>query len=89
LKRETRAELYKIILRSARQQGRAVLFASSDHDEVVALADRAIVLEEGRVVAEFTRDALTEDSLIHAAHLDKSSEPNGKVREVLPGEVNA
>jgi hypothetical protein len=46
-------------------------------------------MKAGTVVAEFTRDALTEDSLIHAAHLEKSSEPSGKVREVLPGEINA
>jgi ribose transport system ATP-binding protein len=85
----TRTELYKIILRSARQQGRAVLFASSDHEEVVALADRAIVMKAGKAVAAFTRDALTEDNLIHAAHLDKSSKPNGKGREVLPGEIDA
>ena len=68
----TRTELYRIILNSARRDGRAVLFASSDHEEVVALADRAIVMKEGRIVAEFQRDALTEDDLLHAAHLGKS-----------------
>ena len=30
-----------------------------------------MVMKEGRVVAEFPRDSLTEDNLIHAAHLDK------------------
>jgi ribose transport system ATP-binding protein len=62
----TRSELYRVILDSARRDGRAVLFASSDHEEVVALADRAVVMKEGRVVAEFPRSRLTEDALLHA-----------------------
>lgn len=65
----TRGELYRIILETARRDGRAVLFVSSDHEEVVALADRALVVKEGRIVAEFQRSNLTEDDLIHAAHL--------------------
>jgi ABC-type sugar transport system ATPase subunit len=85
----TRTELYNLILHSARQKGRAVLFASSDHEEVVALADRAIIMKEGKVVAEFTRAALTEDNLIHAAHLDKSKGAQGNAPEVSPGEVYA
>ncbi len=50
-----------------------MLFVSSDHEEVVALADRALVMKEGRVVAEFRRDRLTEDDLIHAAHLGNAA----------------
>ncbi|MGA8654447.1 MAG: sugar ABC transporter ATP-binding protein [Xanthobacteraceae bacterium] len=66
-----RSEIYKIILASARRDGRSVLFASSDHEEVVALADRALVMKAGRVVASFERNSLSEDDLIHAAHLGK------------------
>jgi ribose transport system ATP-binding protein len=66
-----RREIYKIILASARRDGRSVLFASSDHEEVVALADRALVMKAGRVVASFERNSLSEDDLIHAAHLGK------------------
>jgi ABC-type sugar transport system ATPase subunit len=65
----TRTEIYDILLDSARRDGRAVLFASSDHEEVVALADRALVMRAGIVVAEFERGRMTEDDLIHAAHL--------------------
>jgi ribose transport system ATP-binding protein len=73
----TRGELYRIILETARRDGRAVLFVSSDHEEVVALADRALVMKEGRIVAEFQRSSLTEDDLIHAAHLGDPSPQNG------------
>jgi ribose transport system ATP-binding protein len=62
----TRSELYRVILDSARRDGRAVLFASSDHEEVVALADRAVVMKEGQVVTEFSRSRLSEDALLHA-----------------------
>ena len=66
-----RSEIYRIILDSARREGRGVLFASSDHEEVVALADRALVMKAGRVIASFERNNLSEDDLIHAAHLGK------------------
>ena len=65
----TRREIYRIIVESARRYGRAVLFASSNHEEVVALADRALVMRTGKVVAELQRSSLSEDDLIHAAHL--------------------
>ena len=55
-----------------------MLFVSSDHEEVVALADRALVMKEGRVVAEFQRSNLTEDDLIHAAHLGDPNLQNGQ-----------
>jgi len=84
----TRGELYKIILDSARRDGRAVLFVSSDHEEVVALADRALVMKEGRVVAEFQRSALTEDDLIHAAHLGEPTLPNGQAGPSLARELH-
>lgn len=83
----TRREIYDIIVNSARRDGRAVLFASSDHEEVVALADRALVMKAGSVVAEFERGRMTEDDLIHAAHLwdlhahniKSGHEPSGKL----------
>jgi ABC-type sugar transport system ATPase subunit len=73
----TRGELYRIILESARRDARAVLFVSSDHEEVVALADRAVVMKQGRIVAQFPRANLTEDNLIHAAHLETMPPPGG------------
>ena len=84
----TRSELYRIILDSARRDGRAVLFVSSDHEEVVALADRAVVMKEGRVVTEFPRSRLSEDNLLHAAHGDGTDQAErGRARQ--PGEIHA
>jgi ribose transport system ATP-binding protein len=64
-----RNDIYNVILRAAGRDGRVVLFSSSDHEEVVALADRALVMKAGTVVADFQRNELSEDGLIHAAHL--------------------
>jgi ribose transport system ATP-binding protein len=85
----TRSELYRIILDSARRDGRAVLFASSDHEEVVALADRAVVMKAGRVVTEFQRSRLTENNLIQAAHLDGAEGPGGGADRRQPGASHA
>jgi simple sugar transport system ATP-binding protein len=44
-------------LREARDRGTAVLLVSADLDEVLALADRVLVMSEGRFVHETTPDA--------------------------------
>ena len=64
-----RNEIYRVILNSARRDGRGILFVSSDHEEIVALADRALVMKAGRIIAAFERNELSEDDLLHAAHL--------------------
>ena len=54
-------------LRSLRERGRSVLLVSTDFAEVCALADRALVIREGRVAAELTRGALDEERIGRAA----------------------
>ena len=49
-------------------QGLGVLFASTDAEEVSVLADRALVVDDGSVVAEFKGAELTERNLIERAH---------------------
>jgi ribose transport system ATP-binding protein len=57
-----RADLHRILLEAA-ESGTAVVLASTDYDEVALLADRALVLAAGRVVAELTGDDITAESL--------------------------
>jgi ABC-type sugar transport system ATPase subunit len=47
---------------------RGILFTTSSPEEVVAVADRAIVLHKGSVVGELTRESLSEDRLLAMAH---------------------
>lgn len=54
--------IHELFLR-LRDQGGAVLLMSSDLEEVMALADRIIVIFQGRFVREFNRSAVTEEAL--------------------------
>lgn len=48
-----KAELHRLLL-SAAEAGAAVVVSSSDVDELAALCHRALVLRDGRIVAELT-----------------------------------
>jgi ABC-type sugar transport system ATPase subunit len=64
----SRAELYRVLQGLARERGCAVLFTSSSPEEVIALADRALVLRRGRIAAELNRAEIQEDRLLSLAH---------------------
>jgi len=62
----TKAEVHRLLSELA-TQGVAVLMISSELPEVLGMADRIVVLFEGRVMREFLRAEATEDALMHAA----------------------
>ena len=47
--------------------GRAILFVSSDLEEILGVADRVLVMHEGRLAGELSRDQLTEEAIMHLA----------------------
>jgi ABC-type sugar transport system ATPase subunit len=49
------------------QSGLGVVFVSSELPELLAIADRILVLAEGRVTAEFDRDEANEELILAAA----------------------
>jgi ABC-type sugar transport system ATPase subunit len=59
-------EIHEIIRREA-ARGAACLVASSDLPEVLALADRILVMREGRIQGQIEGDAATEESVMHLA----------------------
>jgi len=61
-----KAEISEIMSRLA-GQGLGVVFASSELEEVSAIADRILVLSAGRVTGEFRRGEATADALAAAA----------------------
>ena len=61
---EGKADVYGIVGELA-DQGKAVLFISSDLPELAAVADRVVVLREGRVVAELTGSQVSESVILH------------------------
>jgi rhamnose transport system ATP-binding protein len=62
----TKAEVHRLLSELA-AQGVAVLMISSELPEVLGMADRIIVLFEGRVMREFARAEADEQSIMHAA----------------------
>ena len=61
-----RSDVYGII-RQLKEEGVAVLMVSSDIEEVVELADRAITIFQGRINGEFSHDEISQDALTSAS----------------------
>ncbi len=62
----TKSEVHRL-LGELVEQGIAVLMISSEMPEVLGVADRILVLHEGRLVAEFSREEADEASIMRAA----------------------
>jgi ribose transport system ATP-binding protein len=61
-----KAEIYALITGLARE-GAAILMASSELPELLAMCDRVLVLCEGRLTGEFTRAEATQERIMEAA----------------------
>ncbi len=62
-----RRDIYEIIRKQAKESNMAVIVATSDYEEVVLLADRAMVVSRGHLAAEFTGDSIEANSLLAAS----------------------
>ncbi len=62
-----REDIYRTLRAQARERGIGVLIATSDYEEVVQLADRALVMSRGRIVEELAGQDVTTPALIAAA----------------------
>jgi ribose transport system ATP-binding protein len=62
----TKQEIY-LLLRRLADAGAAIVFYSTDYDELIGCCDRVLVLYDGRVVKELEGDGLTEHALISSA----------------------
>ena len=59
-------EIYRLMEELA-EQGVAVLFVSSELEEVISMSDRVLVMHEGRLAGELGRDELSEESIMQLA----------------------
>ena len=59
-------EIYKLIEQLA-DDGVAVLFVSSEMEEILRLSDRALVMHEGRITGELPRNELSEEAVMRLA----------------------
>ena len=61
-----KAEIYDLVHRLA-GEGLAVLFVSSEMEEILSLADRTLVMHEGRLAGGLSRDELSEENVMQLA----------------------
>jgi ribose transport system ATP-binding protein len=59
-------EIYGLMEELA-DSGVAILFVSSEMEEILGMADRALVMHEGRITGELSRDELTEETIMQLA----------------------
>ena len=65
----TKAEVHRLLSELA-QQGLAILMISSELPEVLGMADRVLVMREGRLRGEFSRAEATPEAVMFAATAD-------------------
>ncbi|MEL6114890.1 L-arabinose ABC transporter ATP-binding protein AraG [Photobacterium sp. SP02] len=63
-----KSEIYELIFKLA-ENGVTVLVVSSDLPEVLGISDRLLVMKEGRITGELTRDAFDEQTALRLAML--------------------
>jgi len=68
-------EIYRLMEELSRQ-GVAILFVSSELEEILGLSDRVLVLHEGRITGELPRGALSEEAVLHLATDTLASSPS-------------
>jgi ribose transport system ATP-binding protein len=65
----SKAEIYRLIDEMA-GRGLGILFMSTEIPEILGIADRILVMREGRITAEFSRHEATQEKLVAAAAVD-------------------
>jgi ribose transport system ATP-binding protein len=65
-----RADLYSVLQAVAAERRCGILFTSSDSGELVTIADRVLVLADGRIVGDVSGDELTERRLLQLVHVE-------------------
>lgn len=67
----SKAEIYELMHKLA-SQGVAILFASSEMEEIMGLSDRVLVMHGGEIRGKISRDDLSEEAIMHLAVGDPS-----------------
>lgn len=72
----TKQELYRL-MRELADQGAAILFYSTDYDELIGCCDRVAIMYDGRIVRELEGSELTETNIIASALNIDAAAPAG------------
>ena len=66
-------EVYKL-MESLAQAGMAILFVSSELEEILGMADRALVMHEGKITGELARKEMSEEAIMQLATGGRTSD---------------
>jgi len=83
----TKRDIYDRVVELA-EQGRTVLFYSSETEEVAQMSHRVLVMREGRIAAELTGEQITAEGIVRAAVRDLGHDTN-PARPVDPAGTSA
>ncbi|MFY0617471.1 sugar ABC transporter ATP-binding protein [Shimia sp.] len=72
-----KAEVFRV-MRQLAYEGLAIIFVTSDLDEVMSLSDRILVMSNGRVTGEFSRETATNRALVAASGVGHTTAPRHK-----------
>ena len=61
-----KSEIHRLMSQLAAEEGLAILMISSELPEILGMSDRVLVMREGRLVGEFSRDEATQEGIAHA-----------------------
>ncbi len=59
----SKQEIYQIMV-SLLKQGKAIIMVSSDMPEVIAMSDRVIVMKNGEVTAQLSKNEVSEEHIL-------------------------
>ncbi|MBV8427625.1 MAG: sugar ABC transporter ATP-binding protein, partial [Hyphomicrobiales bacterium] len=81
----TKQEIYRL-MRELADQGVAILFYSTDYDELIGCCDRVAIMYDGRIVRELEGAALNEHNIIASAlNIDAGAASPSSSDEVAHG----
>ena len=81
---QTKAEVHAMIAALARH-GLAIILISSDLPELVSMCHRILVLKEGRMAADFSRDQVSQEKIMYAATGASAGQRSSEGTLVRPG----
>ena len=73
-----KVEVYKLINELV-AKGAGVIIICSEMEEAMGMSDRILVMHEGRITAEFSRDDATQEKIMYAASNLERSKPETPV----------
>jgi ribose transport system ATP-binding protein len=77
----TKQELYRL-MRELADQGAAILFYSTDYDELIGCCDRVAIMYDGRIIRELAGAELTETNIIESALNIDNARPTSETASV-------